>query len=89
MQQNCVNFAENSPATQQDSISLLEWRSQNPPLFPGLLVGTKSDVDNIGRDVSSQEYEAWAEDNKMLAFYDVSARDNTNVDTAVKVLVDQ
>ena len=55
-------------------------------VLPVVLVGNKSDVENI--TVARQEYASWVEDNNMLAFYQVSARDNTNVDTAVKVLVD-
>ena len=37
IRQKCVNFAENSHATQPNSISLLEQCSQDPPLFPGLV----------------------------------------------------
>ena len=55
-------------------------------VLPIVLVGNKSDVENI--TAARLEFASWVEDNNMLAFYQVSARDNTNVDTAVKVLVD-
>merc|ERR1719206_1543394 len=55
-------------------------------VVPVVLVGSKADVESA--KVSEQEYVNWVEDNKMLGFFTVSVRDNTNVDKAVKVLVD-
>ena len=41
-------------------------------LFQVMLVGNKNDVDSV--HVSRKEYDTWVEDNHVLGFYDVSAR---------------
>ena len=69
-----------------DYVTTMELGGGEGGVLPVVLVGNKADVENIS--VASQEYVTWVEDNKMLAFYEVSARDDTNVDAAVKVLVD-
>ena len=53
--------------------------------LPVILVGTKSDVENIS--VARADIRYWVRENSLLAFYEVSARDNTNVDIAVNNLL--
>ena len=69
-----------------DYVAAMELGEEAGGVLPVVLVGNKADVENV--NVADQEYVTWVEDNKMLAFYQVSARDNTNVDAAVKVLID-
>ena len=69
-----------------DYLTNMELVGDSETRLPVVLVGNKADVENI--TVASQEYNAWVDDNNIIAFYETSARDNTNVDIAVKVLVD-
>ena len=54
-------------------------------MMPVVLMGNKSDVDTV--HVSRREYDTWVEDNHVIGFYDVSARNNTNIDDAVNSLI--
>ena len=56
--------------------------------LPVILLGNKADVDNVNAVDETESYRQWVTENKVLAFYEVSARDNTNVDAAVKRLID-
>ena len=55
------------------------------PVKPVILVGNKSDVENI--NIASREYSSWVEDNNILGFYEVSARNDSNVDLAINSLL--
>ena len=55
------------------------------PVKPVILVGNKSDVENI--NIASREYTSWVEDNNILGFYEVSARNDSNVDLAINRLL--
>jgi GTPase SAR1 family protein len=55
-----------------------------PP--PILLLGNKSDLQNV--TVNREEYNSFVEEYNLLGFFEVSARDNTNVGVAVRSLVD-
>ena len=69
-----------------DYVSAMELGDEVP--VPVVLVGNKSDVDlEDGGHVSRREYDTWVEDNHVVRFYDVSARNNTNIDDAVNGLV--
>lgn len=52
---------------------------------PVVLVGNKSDVENI--NIASREYSSWVEDNNILGFFEVSARNDSNVDLAINSLL--
>ena len=56
---------------------------QEPPI---LLLGNKSDLQNV--TVNREEYNSFVEEHNLLGFFEVSARDNTNVGVAVRSLVD-
>ena len=60
------------------------WGEDQPA--PILLVGNKSDLQNV--TVNREEYNAFVEEQNLLGFFEVSARDNTNVSVAVRSLVD-
>ena len=49
-------------------------------------VGNKSDLQNV--TVNREEYNLFVEEQNLLGFFEVSARDNTNVSVAVRSLVD-
>jgi len=66
-----------------DYIHSMELDEDN--VMPVMLVGNKNDVDSV--HVSRKEYDTWVEDNHVLGFYDVSARNNTNIDEAVNCLL--
>ena len=69
-----------------DYVSAMELGDEVP--VPVVLVGNKSDVDlEDAGHVSRREYDTWVEDNHVVRFYDVSARNNTNVDDAVNGLL--
>ena len=53
---------------------------------PILLVGNKSDLQNV--TANREEYTSFVEDQNLLGFFEVSARENTNVAVAVRSLVD-
>ena len=59
--------------------------------MPVVLVGNKSDVDSVRRGeggaASRREYETWVEDNNVIGFWDVSARNDTNIDMAINELL--
>ena len=60
------------------------WGEDHPA--PILLVGNKSDLQNV--TVNREEYNLFVEEQNLLGFFEVSARDNTNVSVAVRRLVD-
>ena len=60
------------------------WGEDQPA--PILLVGNKSDLQNV--TVNREEYTSFVEDQNLLGFFEVSARENTNVSVAVRSLVD-
>ena len=60
------------------------WGEDHPA--PILLVGNKSDLQNV--TVNREEYNSFVEEQNLLGFFEVSARDNTNVSVAVRSLVD-
>jgi len=60
------------------------WGGDQPA--PILLVGNKSDLQNV--TVNREEYTSFVEDQNLLGFFEVSARENTNVSVAVRSLVD-
>ena len=66
-----------------DYVTSMELDSNS--MMPVVLVGNKSDVDTV--HVSRREYDTWVEDNHVIGFYDVSARNNTNIDDAVNSLL--
>ena len=53
---------------------------------PVLLVGNKADLQNI--TYNREEYNTFVEEHNLLGFFEVSARENTNVSVAVRSLVD-
>lgn len=55
--------------------------------LPVLLVGNKSDLQNVA--VNREEYNSFVEEQNLLGFFELSARDNTNVSVAVRSLVDR
>ena len=55
------------------------------PVKPVVLVGNKSDVENI--NIASKEYANWVEDNNILGFFEVSARNDSNIDLAINRLL--
>ena len=61
------------------------WGEEGQPA-PILLVGNKSDLQNV--TVNREEYNLFVEEQNLLGFFEVSARDNTNVSVAVRSLVD-
>ena len=54
--------------------------------LPVLLLGNKSDLQNV--TANREEYNAFVEENNLLGFFEVSARDNTNISVSVRSLVD-
>ena len=60
------------------------WGEDHPA--PILLVGNKSDLQNV--TVNREEYTSFVEEQNLLGFFEVSARENTNVSVAVRSLVD-
>ena len=60
------------------------WGEDHPA--PILLVGNKSDLQNV--TVNREEYNSFVEEQNLLGFFEVSARENTNVSVAVRSLVD-
>ena len=54
--------------------------------LPVLLLGNKADLQNV--TANREEYNAFVEENNLLGFFEVSARDNTNISVSVRSLVD-
>ena len=54
--------------------------------LPVLLLGNKADLQNV--TVNREEYNTFVEENNLLGFFEVSARDNTNISVSVRSLVD-
>ena len=73
-----------------DYISAMELEESGAQM-PVVLVGNKSDVDSVrrgeGGEASRREYETWVEDNNVIGFWDVSARNDTNIDMAINGLL--
>ena len=74
-----------------DYISAMELEEEGGAPLPVVLVGNKSDVDSVRRgeygEASRREYETWVEDNNVIGFWDVSARNDTNIDLAIHGLL--
>jgi GTPase SAR1 family protein len=68
-------------------IDLKVFTSEDKP-FPCLLLGNKIDLCQDGRWArSAEEMEAYVEQHGFIGFFTTSARDQTNIDEAVKTLV--
>ena len=67
------------------SSDIVDYWGEDQPA-PILLVGNKSDLQNV--TVNREEYNSFVEDQNLLGFFEVSARENTNVSVAVRSLVD-
>ena len=67
------------------SSDIVDYWGEDQPA-PILLVGNKSDLQNV--TVNREEYTSFVEDQNLLGFFEVSARENTNVSVAVRSLVD-
>ena len=74
-----------------DYISAMELEEEGGEQLPVVLVGNKSDVDSVRRgecgEASRREYETWVEDNNVIGFWDVSARNDSNIDLAINGLL--
>ena len=69
-------------AWMSDYVSAMELGEEE--LLPVVMVGNKNDVED---HVAKKEYNTWVEDNNVIGFYEVSARSNTNIDTAINTLL--
>ena len=74
-----------------DYISAMELEGGSGAALPVVLVGNKSDVDSVRRgeagEASRREYETWVQDNNVIGFWDVSARNDTNINMAINGLL--
>ena len=74
-----------------DYITAMELEEDGGAPMPVVLVGNKSDVDSVRRgesgEASRRDYETWVQDNNVIGFWDVSARNDTNIDMAINELL--
>lgn len=57
----------------------------NPNEFPFLLIGNKSDLEDLRR-VSEDAAMQWCKENQVSHFFEASAKDNVNVEAAFRAL---